>query len=182
MNQISTPSAAAPALVRPQVRHSVKAEPLTCTIGAELFGVSLADAAHDDDLFAEIRELLLTYKVLFLRGQDISRAEHVAFASRFGPLEDHPVAGGDPENPGLVRIYKDLDSAPEHYENALHTDGTWRENPSMGAVLRCVESPRWAGTPSGSTWPRPTAGCRSTSGRRSGICGPGTASRRRSAR
>ncbi|WP_371494441.1 TauD/TfdA family dioxygenase [Kitasatospora sp. NBC_00374] len=141
MNQISTPSAAAPALVRPQVRHSVKAEPLTCTIGAELFGVSLADAAHDDDLFAEIRELLLTYKVLFLRGQDISRAEHVAFASRFGPLEDHPVAGGDPENPGLVRIYKDLDSAPEHYENALHTDGTWRENPSMGAVLRCVESP-----------------------------------------
>jgi taurine dioxygenase len=141
MNPISTPSAAAPALVRPQLRHSIKAEPLTCTIGAELSGVNLADAAHDDDLFAEIRELLLKYKVLFLRGQDITRAEHVAFASRFGPLEDHPVAGSDAENPGLVRIYKDLDSAPEHYENALHTDGTWRENPSMGAVLRCVESP-----------------------------------------
>jgi taurine dioxygenase len=141
VNPISTPSAAAPALVRPQLRHSIKAEPLTCTIGAELSGVNLADAAHDDDLFAEIRELLLKYKVLFLRGQDITRAEHVAFASRFGPLEDHPVAGSDAENPGLVRIYKDLDSAPEHYENALHTDGTWRENPSMGAVLRCVESP-----------------------------------------
>jgi taurine dioxygenase len=141
VNPISTPSAAAPAVVRPQLRHSIKAEPLTCTIGAELSGVNLADAAHDDDLFAEIRELLLKYKVLFLRGQDITRAEHVAFASRFGPLEDHPVAGSDAENPGLVRIYKDLDSAPEHYENALHTDGTWRENPSMGAVLRCVESP-----------------------------------------
>ncbi|MFF0200598.1 TauD/TfdA dioxygenase family protein [Streptomyces sp. NPDC005017] len=122
-------------------RTSIDVEPLTCAIGAELRGVSLADAARDDDLFAEIRSLLLRYKVLFLRDQDISRADHVAFASRFGPLEDHPVAGSDPEHPGLVRIYKDLDSPPEHYENALHTDGTWRVNPSMGAVLRCVESP-----------------------------------------
>ncbi|MFE7171595.1 TauD/TfdA dioxygenase family protein [Streptomyces sp. NPDC057616] len=127
---------------RSGLRHtSIEAEPLTCTIGAELHGVNLADAARDEDLFAEIRNLLLRYKVLFLREQDLSRADHVAFASRFGPLEDHPVAGSDPDHPGLVRIYKDLDSPPEHYENALHTDGTWRENPSMGAVLRCVASP-----------------------------------------
>ncbi|MFJ3305081.1 TauD/TfdA dioxygenase family protein [Streptomyces sp. NPDC086549] len=132
----------APALVSPSARRtSLTAEPLTCTIGAELRGVSLADAARDDDLFAEIRTLLLEHKVLFLRDQDISRADHVAFASRFGALEDHPVAGSDPDHPGLVRIYKELDSPPEHYENALHTDGTWRVNPSMGAVLRCIESP-----------------------------------------
>ncbi|MFD7406470.1 TauD/TfdA dioxygenase family protein [Streptomyces sp. NPDC059866] len=136
----------APALVRPSARRtSLTAEPLTCTIGAEVSGVSLADAARDDDLFTEIKNLLLRYKVLFLRDQDISRADHVAFASRFGPLEDHPVAGSDPEHPGLVRIYKELDSPPEHYENALHTDGTWRVNPSMGAVLRCVESPAVGG-------------------------------------
>ena len=131
----------APALVRTHSRGSVKVEPLTCTIGAELSGVNLGDASRDDDLFAEIKALLLRHKVLFLRDQDITRAEHIAFAERFGPLEDHPVAGSDPEHPGLVRIYKDLDSPAEHYENALHTDGTWREAPAMGAVLRCVESP-----------------------------------------
>ncbi|MEV6212565.1 TauD/TfdA family dioxygenase [Kitasatospora sp. NPDC051914] len=141
MNQTALPGAAAPALVRPSVRRSIKVEPLTCTIGAELSGVNLGDASRDADLFAEIRELLLQYKVLFLRDQDITRAEHVAFARRFGPLEDHPVAGSDPDHPGLVRIYKELDSPPEHYENALHTDGTWRETPAMGAVLRCIESP-----------------------------------------
>ncbi|WP_354638377.1 TauD/TfdA dioxygenase family protein [Kitasatospora camelliae] len=141
MNQTALPGAAAPALVRPSVRHSIKVEPLTCTIGAELSGVNLGDASRDADLFAEIRELLLRHKVLFLRDQDITRAEHVAFARRFGPLEDHPVAGSDPDHPGLVRIYKELDSPPEHYENALHTDGTWRENPAMGAVLRCVVTP-----------------------------------------
>ncbi|MBA6441492.1 TauD/TfdA dioxygenase family protein [Streptomyces sp. GMR22] len=137
---------ATPALVRPGVlRTSIKVEPLTRTIGAELSGVNLGDAARDDDLFSQIRQELLRYKVLFLRDQDITRDEHVAFAARFGPLEDHPVAGSDPDHPGLVRIYKDLDSKPEHYENALHCDGTWRECPSMGAVLRCVETPEVGG-------------------------------------
>ncbi|MEV0083734.1 TauD/TfdA family dioxygenase [Saccharopolyspora sp. NPDC050642] len=124
---------------------TIEHEPLTCTIGAELFGVDLGDVAHDDALFAELHALLLKHKVLFLRDQDISRADHVALARRFGSLEDHPVAGSDPDNPGLVRIYKDLDSPAEHYENAFHCDATWRENPPMGCVLRCVEGPAVGG-------------------------------------
>lgn len=119
----------------------MKIEPLTCAIGAQLSGVSLADAARDDALFAEIRAALLTHKVLFLRDQDISRADHVAFARRFGELEDHPVAGSDPDHPGLVRIYKTPDAPNDRYENAWHTDATWREVPPMGCVLRCVECP-----------------------------------------
>ncbi|MCM2331543.1 MAG: TauD/TfdA family dioxygenase, partial [Pseudomonas sagittaria] len=66
----------------------MQVEQLTCAIGAELVGVKLADAIHDDGLFAEIRAQLLRHRVLFLRDQDISRAEHVAFARRFGELED----------------------------------------------------------------------------------------------
>ena len=134
-------TSATPAIVRPHTLGSVRAEPLTCKVGAQLANVSLGDASRDDALFAEIKALLLKYKVLFLRDQDITRAEHVAFARRFGELEDHPVAGSDPNYPGLVRIYKDLDTPPEHYENAWHCDATWREAPPMGCVLRCVETP-----------------------------------------
>lgn len=123
----------------------IKSVPLTCTIGAELFDVDLGDVARDDALFAELHALLLEHKVLFLRDQDISRADHVALAQRLGSLEDHPVAGSDPDHPGLVRIYKDLDSPAEHYENAFHCDATWRENPPMGCVLRCVEGPEVGG-------------------------------------
>ncbi|MFD7418616.1 TauD/TfdA dioxygenase family protein, partial [Kitasatospora purpeofusca] len=122
-------------------RPTIKAQPLTCSIGAELFDVNLGDVSRDEALCAELKSLLLKYKVVFFRDQDITRGEHVALASRLGPLEDHPVLGSDPEHPGLVRIYKDLDSKPEHYENSLHCDGTWRECPPMGAVLRCVETP-----------------------------------------
>jgi taurine dioxygenase len=125
--------------------ESIEVYPLTAYIGAELRNVSLAEASRDSAVFDQIRELLLQYKVLFFRDQDITRAEHVALAERFGPLEDHPVAGSDPEHPGLVRIYKDLDSKPEHYENAYHCDATWRVAPPMGSVLRCVDGPAVGG-------------------------------------
>jgi taurine dioxygenase len=142
---MSNQAVEAPAIVRRGALGSIRAERLTCTIGAQLHGVNLGDAARNADLFAEIHALLLRHKVLFLRDQDITRAEHVAFARRFGDLEEHPVAGSDPEHPGLVRIYKGLDTPAEHYENAWHCDGTWRATPAMGCVLRCIESPEVGG-------------------------------------
>ncbi|MGN5017653.1 TauD/TfdA dioxygenase family protein [Aeromonas caviae] len=51
------------------------------------------------------------------------------------------MAGSDPDHPGLVRIYKSPDVPNDRYENAWHTDATWREQPPMGCVLRCVECP-----------------------------------------
>ena len=118
---------------------------LTSFIGAELRNVSLADAANDPAVHAEIKDLLLQHKVLFFRDQPISRADHVKLAERFGPLEGHPALGSDPEYPGLVRIYKDLDSPAEQYENAFHCDATWREAPPFGSVLRCVQGPAVGG-------------------------------------
>lgn len=119
----------------------MRIEKLTAHIGAEVSGVDLAEAARNDDLFGAIRQALLQHKVLFLRDQAIGKADHVAFAQRFGALEDHPVAGSDPDHPGLVCIYKDLKSPPDFYENAWHCDATWRDCPPMGAVLRCLECP-----------------------------------------
>jgi taurine dioxygenase len=119
----------------------MKVQQLTCSIGAELIGVNLSDAARDEGLFLEIKAQLLKHKVLFLRDQDLSRAEHVQFAERFGSLENHPVAGSHPDHPGLVQIYKSPDHPMDRYENSWHTDATWREKPPMGCVLRCVECP-----------------------------------------
>ncbi len=139
MSQVIEPG---PSVISPDaLKTSIKVEPLTCTIGAEIANVNLGVASRDPALVAEIRSLLLKYKVLFFRDQDITRAEHIAFARHFGELEDHPVAGSDPEHPGLVRIYKSPDQPNDRYENAWHTDATWREKPPFGCVLRCVECP-----------------------------------------
>ncbi len=123
----------------------MKVSRLSCAIGAELHGINLGDAARDDGLFQEIRSLLVRHKVLFLRDQQFSRAEHVAFAQKFGSLEDHPIAGSDPDHPGLVRIYKSPESPNDRYENSWHSDASWREKPPMGCVLRCVECPEVGG-------------------------------------
>lgn len=119
----------------------MRIEKLTAHIGAEITGIDLAEAARNADLFEAIKAALLEHKVLFLRDQAISRADHVAFAERFGALEDHPVIGSDPDHPGLVQIYKDENSPPDYYENSWHCDATWREEPPMGCVLRCIACP-----------------------------------------
>ena len=157
--------------------------PLTASIGAELVGVNLADAAHDDGLFNEIRAQLLKHKVLFLRDQDISRADHVAFARRFGELEDHPVAGSDPEHPGPGA---DLQEPRPAASTATRTPGTptppGARAPPMGCVLRCVECPPVGGD---TIWANMVLAyeraAASTSRARSPTCARATASRRASA-
>jgi taurine dioxygenase len=139
MNTTTQPPRAAAAVAA--IRRGIEVHPVTCAIGAELRNVSLAEASRDAGLAAEIRALLVQHRVLFFRGQELTRAEHVAFARHFGELEDHPVAGSDPDHPGLVRIYKSPDTPQDRYENSWHTDATWREKPPFGCVLRCVECP-----------------------------------------
>ncbi len=98
----------------------MRVEKLTAHIGAELSGVDLAEAARNDDLFGAIREALLTHKVLFLRDQAISKADHVAFAE---PLRRARRPSGRsaaiPIIPGLVCIYKDLEFAARPLRECL---------------------------------------------------------------
>jgi taurine dioxygenase len=47
---------------------------------APVFVQATGAASRDPALMAEIRTLLLKHKALFFRDQDISRAEHGAFA------------------------------------------------------------------------------------------------------
>lgn len=120
-------------------------QPLTGCLGAEVRGVDLGEVSRDEQAFTSLRQLLLEHKVLFFRDQSMSRDEHVALGQLLGPLEDHPALPSDDDHPGLVRIYKDLDSPPERYENAFHSDGSWREEPSTASILRCVECPPSSG-------------------------------------
>ena len=81
----------------------MRIEKLTTHLGAELVGIDLAEAVTNDDLFGAINEALLAHKVLFLRDQLITKAEHVAFARRFGELED---VGGDTPDAGECRLLR----------------------------------------------------------------------------
>jgi len=122
----------------------IQARPVGATIGAEIEGVDLADPASlDDAAFREIERAFLEYKVLFFRDQHLTTDEHLAFARRFGELEDHPFLKAADGYSKVVEFAKD--EATVGVENVWHSDVTWRLTPSLGSVLRAIEVPAVGG-------------------------------------
>jgi taurine dioxygenase len=115
---------------------------LGVTIGAVLDGPDLTTDLPDE-VIAEIAQALADYKVIFFRDQPMTSDQHVAFAKRFGELEVHAFLGANKDNEELVRFEKSADVAG--YENAWHHDVTWRETPSMGAILHGIDVPEVGG-------------------------------------
>ncbi len=115
---------------------------LGATIGAELSGVDLTSDLPDE-IIRDIRRALGEYKVIFFRRQPLTAAQHVAFARRFGELEIHPFIPSNTGQPELVRFEKSADVGG--FENGWHHDVTWRECPSMGAILHALEVPENGG-------------------------------------
>ncbi len=118
---------------------TITVERLSPALGVEIGNIDLGSAAEDDELIDELRSLLLRHKVLFFREQNITPAQHVAFARRFGELEVHPVYPHHPDHPELTMLRSDRKWRAR--ENIFHSDVSFRDTPSLGSVLRCVECP-----------------------------------------
>ncbi len=117
--------------------------PVAPTIGAELSGLSLEDV--DDELFAELDQALLEWKVLIVRGQPIDVAAQGALALRWGPLTDDQLI----PNPGTAAqtdaITFERNDTVVGLENMWHTDGTFRTHPPVCTILRAIEIPSVGG-------------------------------------
>ena len=111
---------------------------MTTVIGAEVLGVDLRDDL-DDDLIAELRAALLVHLVLFFRDQDLTPADQLRFAERFGPVMTPLIDTASTEVPGVTVLDQ---VAPRGYgTDRWHCDSTFAECPPLGAVLRAVELP-----------------------------------------
>ena len=119
-----------------------EARRLGTTVGAEISGLDLT-AELGDEVINELRQALHDYKVIFFRDQPMTPGQHVAFARRFGQLEIHPFLPSNTGEPELVRFEKTAEVTG--YENSWHHDVTWRECPSMGAVLHALSVPDHGG-------------------------------------
>ena len=112
--------------------------PVTGHIGAIVEGVDLRRL--DDASFDAVYAALLEHQVLFFREAHLDDEEHMALAHRFGQPSLFPLSKlmGATE-PELQVIHDGPDSAPE--TDGWHTDVTWMEQPSLGSIAQCVETP-----------------------------------------
>ncbi|MFI6918862.1 TauD/TfdA dioxygenase family protein [Nonomuraea spiralis] len=121
---------------------SLTITPVAGRIGAEITGVRLGGDLHPD-VVAELRQALLTHKVIFLRGQDhLDEQGQVGFARLLGePTAAHPTV---PALHGNAHIL-DLDYSNGHKVDRWHTDVTFVDRPPLASVLRAVIVPEAGG-------------------------------------
>jgi len=107
-------------------------EPVAGALGAEIHNVDLSRPLSDLH-FNQIHDALLENQVLFFRDQEITPAQHKAFALRFGGLQSHP-AYPTPEGHPEVTILEHDSSKPSKI-GEWHTDMTFRPKPPLGSIL-----------------------------------------------
>ena len=126
----------------PESASSLTIQPLTGAMGAEISGVQLGQLSASD--FAQVQTALFEYGAVFFRDQELSHADQIAFARRFGELEVHPIVNGMEDHPEIIKVLKPAgDSAT--FGTGWHSDNSFFEQPSLGSVLYGVTIPPQGG-------------------------------------
>jgi taurine dioxygenase len=111
--------------------------------GADVTGV---DLSHDvsDDVLAEIRAALLDNLVICIRDQQLSPAQQLAFAKRWGEIHLHPFMQGMADYPEILAIIK-KPTDKKNFGGAWHTDQMFSPSPAMATMLYALQVPSAGG-------------------------------------
>ena len=112
-------------------------------IGARVDGVQLRGDL-DPATVGEIRQALLTHKVIFFRGQHhLDDQQQLAFAGLLGTPIGHPAAAvlAAKDAPVITPIDSDYGKA-----NRWHTDVTFAANYPAASILRAITLPSYGGS------------------------------------
>jgi alpha-ketoglutarate-dependent taurine dioxygenase len=133
---------------------ALDARPLTSSLGAEIHGVDLREPLAPSTV-AELRQLWLRHKVVFVRDQHLEAHHQVAFAHAFGRLtRAHPVLpGAIVEHPEVLVLDSRVARARPEYEptrarsrsHGWHTDVTFVDTPPTGSILAARQVPEAGG-------------------------------------
>ena len=122
---------------------AIEIKPLSGSLGAEVLGPNLARPL-DRDAFGRIERAFLDHQVLFFRDQEITPAQLVDFAARFGPIGRYPLAEPIPEHPDIIAVVKEPGQTTI-FGGVWHSDTAYLEAPSLGSLLYAKEVPATGG-------------------------------------
>jgi alpha-ketoglutarate-dependent taurine dioxygenase len=120
-------------------------EPVDASFGAVVTGVRLA--AIDDATWRDLYRAWLDYALLIFPGQHLSRAEQIAFAQRFGPLEFNLAPLSNVKADGSLRLEADNDDVIKVLKGNMgwHADSTYMPVQAKGAVFSAQVTPSSGG-------------------------------------
>jgi taurine dioxygenase len=116
---------------------------LAGALGAEIRGIDLA-RGMTDEVAATIRQALLEHLVVFFRGQDLTSAQFMDVAGRFGEPVEYPMVAGIAGFPKIIQVAK-LEHERVNFGGVWHTDTAYLEQPPMGTMLLAREVPPTGG-------------------------------------
>src|SRR5438270_7727652 len=117
--------------------------PLSGAIGAEIFGVDLAQEL-DAETVAAIRKVWLDHLVIFFRDQDLPPAKLLGLARHFGQPIEYPFVKGIDGFPEITPVIK-LERERVNFGGLWHSDTTYLEQPPTGPMLVAREVPPHGG-------------------------------------
>lgn len=121
---------------------TVQIRPIADHCGAEASGVDLRDL--DDRGIDALKAAVADRGVLFVRDQELSPEDHIAFARRWGTIDINnyfPANGGHPE---IAEVRK-AETQTTNIGGGWHTDHSYDRVPAMGSILLARETPPTGG-------------------------------------
>ncbi len=112
-------------------------------LGAEISGVDLS-AGVSAGLAGDIRKVFLDHQVIFLRQQDLSPAQFLAFAQAMGEPIEYPFVKGIEGFAHIIEVKK-LAHEKVNFGGIWHSDTTYLDVPPMGSMLLAREVPPYGG-------------------------------------
>ena len=112
--------------------------PVAGALGAEISGVDLARL--DDATVVAIRHAWLEHLVVFFRDQDLTPAQFLGFAQRFGEPIEYPFVKGLDDYPKIIPVLK-LAHETVNFGGIWHSDTAYLDAPPMASMLIAREVP-----------------------------------------
>lgn len=111
-------------------------------VGAAISGVDLTRLTPE--ILRELRAAFAEHAILFFRDQDLTPAQHQAFAEAWGEINVNRFFTPVPDFPKIAEVRKEPDQKL-NIGGGWHTDHTYDQIPALGSMLYALEVPERGG-------------------------------------
>lgn len=115
-----------------------KIQPLTPAVGAEILDVDVKSI--DDDTLADVMTAFAEFGVIFFRDQELTEAQHIAFAERIGTININRFFSRVDGYPMIAEVLKEA-TDKRNIGSSWHSDHSYDKQPAMGSILYAKQIP-----------------------------------------